>query len=343
MFKRMKLLKKKEKQVVDSSVKHKVKQYQEDLDKVRKECAKMVVGQKNIIDGCIRALLANGHVIIEGLPGVAKTLAVRTLANAIGCKSSRIQFTVDLLPADILGLTSYEKGRGFYTVKGPIFANFIIADEINRAPPKTQSALLEAMQEKQVTISKESYKLDLPFFVMATINPIESGGVYPLPEAQLDRFLFKLIMNYPSTDEEQVVLKQNMTLYKFEEFNIKPVINTKKIIEMQEFVREKIYLSEKIEQYILKIVEATRDPQKYGLKKAMFIEYGGSPRASISIFIAAKADALLNGIPYVVPQNVKNVAADILRHRILLSYEGQAEGITRDDVIAEILAKVPVP
>jgi len=323
--------------------KAKVKQFQKDLSILKKEIGKAVIDQQDIINGCLRALLCDGHVIIEGLPGVAKTLAVKTIAHVTGCQSNRIQFTVDLLPADILGITAYNEKKGFYTVKGPIFSNFVIADEINRAPPKTQSALLEAMQEKQVTISKQTFQLEPPFFVMATINPLESGGVYPLPEAQLDRFLFKLIMPYPKMEAEQKILQNNMTLQKFEDFGLQAKINNKKIIEMQKFVKNRIFVGDKIQKYILRIIDATRHPQEYGLKTAALIEYGGSPRASIALFIASKADALIEGKTFVVPQNVKNVAHDILRHRILLNYEAQAEGITPDEAIDEILSKVPVP
>jgi MoxR-like ATPase len=320
-----------------------VKKYKEDLENIQKEVSKLVVGQEEVIFSCLRAILANGHILIEGLPGTAKTLLVRALASATGCSFNRIQFTVDLLPADIVGITVYDKLKGFYTIKGPIFSHFVIADEINRAPPKTQSALLEAMQEKQVTISKQTYPLDEPFFVMATQNPIESAGVYNLPEAQLDRFMFKIQIRYPSNLAEKQILKHNVSMYKYEDFEIKPMLNPKKIIEMQKFVKETIFLDPKVEDYILKIVDATRYPDKYGLKSKNYIAYGVSPRASIALYIAAKADALIQGHSYVGPQNVKNVAFDILRHRILLNYEAQADDIKTEDVVKEILSKVPVP
>lgn len=313
------------------------------LNKIKHELSKIIVGQREVIQGLLRGLLANGHVLVEGVPGVAKTLIIKSLAKVAGCKFSRIQFTVDLLPTDILGITVYdEKKEGFYTVKGPIFANFVLADEINRAPAKTQSALMEAMAERQVTIGKETYKLDEPFFVMATQNPIETAGTYPLPEAQIDRFLFKLLMNYPEYSEEKKVMTKNVNLQRFDDFDIEPMVGPEKIIEMQNFVK-KIYLKEEIKDYIAGIVEATRNPKKYGISSGEYIEWGASPRASINLFIASKTEALVNGSSFVTPQHVKNIAYDVLRHRILLNYEGQAEGIKPEQVIDEILSKVPVP
>jgi len=320
----------------------KVKQCHELLSKVREEVKKTVIGQDKIVTGLLRGILANGHVLVEGLPGIAKTLLVRTLATVSGCKYSRIQFTVDLLPTDIIGMQSYLEGKGFVTLKGPIFANFILADEINRTPPKTQSALLEAMQERQVTIAKETYPLPAPFFVMATQNPIEQEGVYRLPEAQVDRFLFKLLMYYPTMEDEQKILKTNITLKKFEDYDLKPVLTPSKIIEMQSFVKT-IYLDPEIEKYIVRIVDATRYPSKYKISYAKYIEWGCSPRAGIAMFIGAKTEALLEGKGFVTPQHVKNVAYDVLRHRLILTYEAEAEKITPDMVIKEILARVPVP
>jgi len=322
--------------------KNKITKYQKDLVEIKKEIGKVVVGQENVVEGCLRAILANGHLLIEGVPGIAKTLLIRALAASSGCKFNRIQFTVDLLPTDIVGITTYDKARGFYTLKGPIFSNFVIADEINRAPPKTQSALLEAMQEKQVTIGKETFSLELPFFVMANNNPIESGGTYPLPEAQVDRFLLKLNMGYPSVDEEKGILQTNISLNKFEDFKIMPIISPKKIIEMQKATKQ-IHLSEAIEKYIVKIIDATRNPEKYKIKTGKYLEYGCSPRASIGLFIVSKADALLNGKTFVTPQNIKNIAHEVMRHRLILNYEGQAEGVKPDDIISEILSRVPVP
>ena len=332
---------KKAKKTVSVS-KDRLERYHKDIDIIKKEIKKVFVGQEYIVNGLLRGILANGHVLIEGLPGLAKTLVTRSIASVSGCRFSRIQFTVDLLPTDITGITAYDQRKGFYTVKGPIFANFVVADEINRAPPKTQSALLEAMQEKQVTIGRDTFTLEEPFFVIANNNPIESSGVYTLPESQLDRFLFKLKIGYPTEEEEQLILKQNMTLQKFEDFNLKPIMSPKRLIEMQQFVKS-IHLNEEIEKYIIKLVNATRNPSNYSIKHGKYIEYGVSPRASIGLYIASKAEALLSGNAYVTPQHVKNVAPDVLRHRILLNYEGQAEGIKTEDIIKEILSRVPVP
>jgi len=297
------------------------------------------VGQQEIVDGLIKALLCDGHVLLEGVPGIAKTLSVRALSRVIGCKEERIQFTVDLLPTDIVGITSYNPKKGFEIVKGPIFANFVIADEINRSPPKTQSALIEAMQEKQVTIGKTTFKLQLPFFVMATQNPLEQSGVYPLPEAQVDRFLFKLIMGYPERDEENKIMEQNITLKQFGDFKLKRITSPAEIIKMQEIV-QRVYLDDKIKKYILEIVSLSRSKDfKYG----DYIEYGGSPRATIGIFIASKAHALVNGRNFVIPKDVESVAYDVLRHRLILSYKAGVEGITSDIVIKEILNVVETP
>jgi len=319
-----------------------IRDYSSILNRIKQELSKVVVGQDVIINGLLRGLVADGHVLVEGVPGVAKTLIIKTLAKVVGCKQKRIQFTVDLLPTDILGITAYDEKKGFYTIKGPIFAHFILADEINRSPAKTQSALIEAMQERQVTIGKQTYKLEYPFFVMATENPIETAGTYPLPEAQIDRFLFKLLMVYPKFGEEKEIITQNVNLKKFEDFNIKPIIDPQKIIEMQDFVK-KIYLKEEIKDYIVKIVEATRNPKKYGITFGKYMEWGASPRASINLFIASKTEALFKKSCFVIPQHIKDVAHDVLRHRILLNYEGQAEGIKTDHIIDEILSKIPLP
>jgi MoxR-like ATPase len=320
----------------------KIKDYQVDLDKARREIAKVVVGQDQIINGFLKSLICNGHVLVEGLPGIAKTLIVRTVAKVCGCEFSRIQFTADLLPTDIVGITTYEKEKGFYIVKGPIFSNFVLGDEINRAPPKVQSAMLECMQERQVTIGKETFPMEEPFLVMATQNPIESLGTYPLPEAQIDRFLFKLNIGYPSIDDEQLILTRNMTLKHFNDFDVQVVLSQRKIIELSKDVH-KIYLDKKIERYIVQIIDATRHPDKYNLKLGKYVEWGSSPRGSISLYIAAKAEALMSGSLYATPQHVKQVAHDVLRHRLMLNYEGQAEGVIPDDVVTEILSKVPVP
>jgi len=319
-----------------------IKRCKEDIENIKNEVAKVFIGQQSVLNNSIKAILCNGHILVEGVPGIAKTLLIKALASASGCKFKRIQFTVDLLPADIIGITAYDQVKGFYTVKGPIFANFIIADEINRAPPKTQSALLESMQEKQVTIGKETFKLDEPFLVVATQNPIESVGVYPLPEAQIDRFLFKLKLSYPNMEEEQKILRTNISLNKFEDFKLKAVVNNRRIIEMQRIVKN-IFLSDDIEKYIVRIVDATRNAEKYKLKMGKYVEYGASPRASIGLFIGSKAEALMNGHKFVTPQDIKNTAYDVLRHRIILNYEGKAESIETEDIITEIFSTLPVP
>lgn len=327
----------------DKKIENKVKEAHLLFQKVKKECTNIVVGQDIIIEGILRSMICDGHVLVEGIPGIAKTLIIRTLGKVCGCDYSRVQFTADLLPTDITGLTTYNQSKkSFSVIKGPIFSNFVIADEVNRSPPKVQSALLEAMQEKQVTIGRETYKLPLPFFVMATQNPIESSGVYKLPEAQIDRFLFKLNIVYPKIDEESEILVKNITTSKFEDYKLKQVLNPKKIIEIQKLVKD-IHVGKDVKEYIVKIVDATRNPDKYGIKKGKFIEWGGSPRASIGLFIGSKAEALLKGKTYVTPHHVKSIAHDILRHRLLLNYEGQAENVNTDDIITEILNKVPTP
>ena len=301
--------------------------------KMKKEIAKVVVGQDKIVESIIRALLCDGHVLLEGIPGIAKTLAIKTLAVVSGCQFNRIQFTVDLLPTDITGITSYIPGKGFETVKGPVFANFIIADEINRSPPKTQSAMIEAMQEKQVTIGKNTFLLPDPFFVMATQNPLEQSGVYSLPEAQVDRFLFKVIMGYPEYEEEKKIMEENTTLKRFEDFDLKAITTSVDIVEVQKLTR-RVYLDQKIKKYIVDIVTKTRAKD---FKYSEFIEWGGSPRASIALFIASKARALMHGRNFVIPLDVKDVAHEVLRHRIILSYRAKAEGIDSDKVISQII------
>jgi MoxR-like ATPase len=318
-----------------------VESYQERFRLIRSEIGKIVVGQQAIVDSLIQAMLCNGHVLLEGIPGLGKTLVVRALSSITGSSFSRIQFTPDLLPTDIIGITTYEEGKGFYTVKGPIFANFVLADEINRAPPKVQSALLEGMQERQVTIGKETFKLPFPFFVMATENPVEQLGTYRLPEAQLDRFLFKLNLTYPTFNEEIVILKQNMTTRNFNDFELSPVITPEEIVRAQQLVK-RIRLDNKIEQYIIRLVEATRQPAKYGIDSGKYISYGASPRSSIALFISSKANALMRGSGSVTPMDVKAVAYNVLRHRIILNFEGQAEDINPDVIIEEILKKVPI-
>ena len=325
----------------NDEIRDKIVFYKKEIAKLKKEIRKTVVGQQEIVNALIEALICNGHVLVEGVPGIAKTLLVRTLSAATGGSFSRIQFTPDLLPSDIIGITTYEEGKGFYTIKGPIFANFVLADEINRAPPKVQSALLEAMQERQATIGKQTYSLPHPFLVMATQNPIESLGTYKLPEAQLDRFMYKLLMTYPTFEEEIEVLNRNITTKKFEEYSINPVMTIQTILQAQQDVKM-IYTSKKIEKYIVRIIDATRRPEKYGVEKGKYIEYGASPRGSIALYIASKAHALINGKGFVSPQDVKDVAPRVLRHRIILTYEGEAEEITPDEIISEILKKVPI-
>jgi len=306
---------------------------------IEKEMSRVVVGQKDVVRGIIRGVLCDGHVLVEGVPGVAKTLIVKAIARVLGCEMKRIQFTVDLLPTDITGIMSYTPKKGFSVIKGPVFANFVLADEINRSPPKTQSALLEAMQEREVTISRKTYELPRPFFVMATENPVEVSGVYQLPEAQVDRFLFKLLIGYPEDDEEKVILDQNTTTKDFEDYNLKKILTPTKIISLQKTVK-KVFTSEVISEYIVRIVNQTRS-DKYDFSK--YISYGASPRASIALFIASKAEALMNGRDYVIPQDVDRVAYSVLRHRVILNYEAQAENISTDQIIKQILSKVKAP
>lgn len=300
-----------------------------------------IVGQKHLVDSLLIALLSNGHVLLEGVPGLAKTLAIKTLAQVIDAKYSRIQFTPDLLPADVSGTMVYSvKNETFQVKKGPVFANFVLADEINRAPAKVQSALLEAMQERQVTIGDHTFSLDEPFLVMATQNPIEQEGTYPLPEAQVDRFLLKVVIGYPSKEEEKIIVRQNLSN---EKKHIVPLLRPEEVISAQKVV-EMIYIDEKIERYIVDIVFATRFPSEYGLSDlSSIISFGASPRASISLAKAAKAYAFLRQRGYVIPEDVRAVCHDVLRHRIGLTYEAEANNITSDEVISEILDKVEVP
>ncbi|OIO66530.1 ATPase [Candidatus Woesearchaeota archaeon CG_4_10_14_0_2_um_filter_57_5] len=312
------------------------------FEAIRKELAKIVVGQEKVLDHLILALVGSGNVLLEGVPGIAKTLMVRALAGATNCTFSRIQFTADMLPADIVGITAYDKQKGFYVLKGPVFANFLLADEINRAPPKTQSALLESMQERQATIGKQTFPLPTPFFVLATQNPIENLGTYPLPEAQVDRFLLKLSVTYPSRDEEQIILNRNMTIRDFSAYGIRPVVKPTDILRWQREALA-IYVDPKIERYLVSIIDATRNPRDYKVGLARYVQWGASPRGSIGLYIAAKAMALMRGRSYVTPHEVKEVAPSVLRHRILLNYEGQSDRISTDDVVAEILKRVRVP
>lgn len=302
---------------------------------------KTIVGQKHLVDSLLISLLSNGHILLEGVPGLAKTLAIKTLASLIDAKYSRIQFTPDLLPADVMGTMVYSQAKEQFQIKkGPIFANFVLADEINRAPAKVQSALLEAMQERQVTIGEKTFKLDDPFLVMATQNPIEQEGTYPLPEAQVDRFMLKVVIGYPKKEEEKEIIRRNINNL-FEE--VKPVLTPADIIDARNIVR-KVYIDEKIERYIVDIVFATRFPEDYNLKELKsMISFGASPRASINLALAARAYAFLKMRGYVIPEDVRAVCHDVLRHRIGLSYEAEANNMTSEDIISEILNRVEVP
>jgi MoxR-like ATPase len=311
------------------------------VEKLNTETHKVIVGQNHMIERLMIGLLTRGHILLEGLPGLAKTLAIKMLSQAIHAEFSRIQFTPDLLPADIIGTMIYNPAKAEFTVrKGPVFANFVLADEINRAPAKVQSALLEAMQERQVTIGDTTFPLQEPFLVLATQNPIEQEGTYPLPEAQVDRFMLKVKIDYPTKQEEREIIRRNMS---YESPSVFPVVTPEQVLRARKVV-QKVYMDEKIEQYILDIVFATRQPEQYGLSKLKnLIQYGGSPRASINLALAAKALAFLKRRGYVIPEDVRNLCADVLRHRIGLTYEAEAENITAEDIINQILNKVEVP
>ena len=301
----------------------------------------VIVGQKHLVESLLIGLLSDGHVLLEGVPGLAKTLAIKTLASLIDARYSRIQFTPDLLPADVIGTMVYsQKDESFQVKKGPVFANFVLADEINRAPAKVQSALLEAMQERQVTIGKETFKLPEPFLVLATQNPIEQEGTYPLPEAQVDRFMLKVVIDYPKLEEEKLIIRQNIN---GEKTNVRPILKAEEIMEARKVVRQ-VYLDEKIEKYIVDIVFATRYPEKYELKELKeMIGFGGSPRASINLALAARSYAFIKRRGYVIPEDVRAVAHDVLRHRIGLTYEAEAGNLTSDEIVSRILNKVEVP
>lgn len=312
------------------------------VDRLEGEISKVIVGQHYMVTRLLIGLLSNGHVLLEGVPGLAKTLSIKSLSQAVNAKFSRIQFTPDLLPADVIGTMIYNQQKHEFVVRrGPIFANFILADEINRAPAKVQSALLEAMQERQVTIGESTYKLDEPFLVLATQNPIDQEGTYPLPEAQVDRFMLKVLIDYPSREEEQLIVRQNLMGVKLPE--IKPVVSGIEVLQARDLVRQ-IYMDEKIENYILDIVFATRKPSQFNLEKLKpLIAYGGSPRASINLALAAKAHAFINKRGYVIPEDVRNIAKDVLRHRIGLTYEAEAENVNVENVVDEVLRAVNVP
>ena len=311
------------------------------VDLLTLEMGKVIVGQKQLVENLLIDLLANGHILLEGMPGLAKTLAINTLSKCVSAKFSRIQFTPDLLPADVIGTLIYsQKNEAFEVHKGPVFANFVLADEINRSPAKVQSALLEAMQERQVTIGEETYRLPDPFLVMATQNPVEQEGTYPLPEAQVDRFMLKVVVDYPNKDEERQIVRMNNT-GDFPEPN--PVVSPEDIVRARQVVRD-VYMDEKVEKYIVDIVYATRTPKEYGLGKLeSLISYGASPRASISLAMAAKAYAFIKRRGYVIPEDVRAVCNEVLRHRIGLTYEAEAENITTEMIISEVLNAVMVP
>jgi MoxR-like ATPase len=330
------------KEGIDPRLAKKIKESNIKINKIRDEIKKVVVGQEKAINDLLVCLISGGNALLEGVPGIAKTLIIKSLAQSVKCTSKRIQFTADLLPTDITGFTAYSRQKGFFVVKGPIFANFVLADEINRSPPKVQSALIEVMQEKQVTIGQNTYHLDHPFIVFATENPLENRGVYKLPEAQVDRFLFKIMLSYPSVEEEELIMDSNVTLKKLEDYKIRPVASPKEIIEIQELVK-KIYVSPKIKNYIAKIVAQTRPAKGNDLKSMKHIEWGASPRASINLYVAARANALLASRAFVTPQDVKDIAYNVLRHRIILNYQGQISGISTEDIISDILNKIKVP
>ena len=312
------------------------------IDRLEAEISKVIVGQQYMVSRLLIGLLSNGHVLLEGVPGLAKTLSIKSLAQTVNAKFSRIQFTPDLLPADVIGTMIYNQQKHEFVVrKGPIFANFILADEINRAPAKVQSALLEAMQERQVTIGDTTYQLDEPFLVLATQNPIDQEGTYPLPEAQVDRFMLKVLIDYPSREEEQLIVRQNLQGLKLPQ--VKQVVSAIEVLQARDLVRQ-VYMDEKIENYILDIVFATRNPSQFRLDKLKpLIAYGGSPRASINLALAAKANAFLNKRGYVIPEDVRSIAKDVIRHRIGLTYEAEAENVNAENVVEEILRAVNVP
>jgi MoxR-like ATPase len=322
-------------------INQKVREESQFIAVLKAEIGKVIVGQEYLIDRLIIGMLSNGHVLLEGVPGLAKTLTVKTLAAAVNTSFQRIQFTPDLLPADLIGTLIYNpKESDFFIRKGPVFANIILADEINRAPAKVQSALLEAMQEHQVTIGDQTFRLPEPFLVLATENPIEQEGTYPLPEAQVDRFMLKLKIDYPSIKEERLILDRMAHTHAVQP--VQPVIDPADLLRARGRIDE-IYTDDKIKDYILSIVFATRDPEKYGLKIKDYLRYGASPRATLALTVGARAHAFLQGRGYVTPQDVKSIAPDILRHRIIVSYEAEADELTSDDLIRRILSEIPVP
>jgi MoxR-like ATPase len=322
-------------------INEKVKEASSFVRDLVREIEKVIVGQKYLIDRLLVGLLANGHVLLEGVPGLAKTLSVKTLSDTVRTKFQRLQFTPDLLPADLIGTLIYEPDKGMFTTKkGPIFANIILADEINRAPAKVQSALLEAMQERQVTIGDNTFPLDEPFLVLATQNPIEQEGTYPLPEAQVDRFMLKLRIDYPTKTEEREIMDR--MAFTDKQISVQPVISPKRILETRKIVDE-VYIDDKVKDYIVDLVFATRTPDEYNLDLKRYIEYGASPRATIYLTVASKAYAFIQGRGYVTPQDVKSIGMDVLRHRVIITYEAEAEDMTSEDVVQKIFDEVEVP
>jgi len=322
-------------------INQKVREQSVFIPTLKAEIGKVIVGQEYLIDRLIISMLSNGHVLLEGVPGLAKTLTINTFASALDTSFQRIQFTPDLLPADLVGTLIYNQKDGDFIIKkGPVFANIILADEINRAPAKVQSALLEAMQERQITIGDETFKLPKPFLVMATENPIEQEGTYPLPEAQVDRFMLKLKVGYPTIEEERRILDR--MAHSNTEISVNAVLHPDEILKAREIVDE-IYIDEKIKDYILSIVFATREPEKYNLDIKDYLQYGASPRATIYLTMGARAHAFMQGRGYVTPQDVKSIAQDVLRHRIIVSYEAEAEELTSEDLVEKILSEIPVP
>jgi len=326
----------------DREMNEKAEQFSNMMQTMEQEIQKGYIGQEDVIHKILLCVMAGGNVLLEGVPGLGKSLLVEQLGRIVeGTEFHRVQFTPDLLPADIVGIEAYNEEKGFYVEKGPIFANFILADEINRAPPKVQSAMLEAMQEHKVSIGDETYHLPEPFFVMATQNPVEQGGTYPLPEAQVDRFLFKIYLDYPEKHNEQKIIDMNANIMDEEDFDVQEVVSQQDVLNVQEFVK-KVTVSEEIKAYIVDLVDASRNPKDYDLEYEDYIEWGSTPRASINLALAGRANALYNGRHYVTPEDIREVAKDVFIHRIMLNYEGEAQDIEVEDIINDIINRVPV-
>ena len=326
----------------DREMNQKAEEFSNMMKTMEQEIQKGYIGQEDVIHKILLCVMAGGNVLLEGVPGLGKSLLVEQLGRIVeGTKFHRVQFTPDLLPADIVGIEAYNEEKGFYVEKGPIFANFILADEINRAPPKVQSAMLEAMQEHKVSIGDETYHLPEPFFVMATQNPVEQGGTYPLPEAQVDRFLFKIYLDYPKKHNEQKIIDMNANILDEEDFEVQEVVSQQDVLDVQEFVK-KVTVSQEIKAYIVDLVDASRNPRDYNLEYEDYIEWGSTPRASINLALAGRANALYNGRHYVTPEDIREVAKDVFIHRIMLNYEGEAQNIEVEEIIEDIINRVPV-